>query len=74
MAATEIFDPTIAIPTRIGAWVDVDLLRHNVTTSNTQARLLPEIGQRQVGDLLYNVANLLNPDTATTLLLLLTEL
>jgi hypothetical protein len=46
-----------------------------VTTSNIQAQLLAETGQGQVlGNLLYNVANLLNPDGTTTLLLLLTQL
>jgi hypothetical protein len=74
-ATAEILDLTIATPTGTGAPVDVDLLGLNVTTSNIQAQLLAETGQGQVlGNLLYNVANLLNPDGTTTLLLLLTQL
>jgi hypothetical protein len=58
-----------------GPPVDVDLLGLQVTTSNIHAQLLAQTGDGQVlGNLLYNVANLLNPGNTSTLLSLLTQL
>jgi len=55
--------------------VDVNLLGLKVTTSNVTAQLLAQTGDGQVlGNLLYNVANLLNPKESSTLLFLLAEL
>jgi hypothetical protein len=55
--------------------VDVDLLGLIITTSNIDAELLARTGEGQVlGNLLYNVANLLNPGGAVGLLSLLTQL
>jgi hypothetical protein len=74
-ATTEILDLTIATQTGAGAPVEVELLGLNVTTSNIDAQILAETGEGQVlGNLLFNVANLLNPDGTATLLLLLTQL
>jgi hypothetical protein len=54
--------------------VDVNLLGLHVTTSNITAQLSAKTGDGQVlGNLLYNVANLLNPDAPLTTLLLLTQ-
>ena len=55
--------------------VDVNLLGLEVTTSNIQAQLLAQTGNGQVlGNLLYNVANLLNPGGSLNLLTVLNEL
>ena len=55
--------------------VDVNLLGLQVTTSNITVQLLAQTGNGQIlGNLLYNIANLLNPNESTTLLLLLAEL
>ena len=65
----------IATPNDTGPPVDVDLLGLHVTTSDINAQLLAQTGDGQVlGNLLYNVANLLNPDGTTSLLLILTQL
>ncbi len=54
--------------------VDVNLLGLEVTTSNITAQLLAQTGNGQIlGNLLYNIANLLNPNESTTLLALLAE-
>jgi hypothetical protein len=55
--------------------VNVDLLGLNITTSNIDARLTATTGDGQVlGNLLYNVANLLNPGGAINLLGILGQL
>jgi len=55
--------------------VDVDLLGLRVTTSNVTANLSARTGDGQIlGNLVYNVANLLNPGESSTLLLLLSQL
>ena len=72
---TEILNLVIASPTSNGPPIDVQLLGLNVTTSNIDARLLAETGEGQLlGNLLYNVANLLNPGNSLTLLTLLAQL
>jgi len=55
--------------------VEVNLLGLDVTTSNITATLLAKTGDGQIlGNLVYNIANLLNPGASPTLLLLLSEL
>lgn len=55
--------------------VNVDLLGLDITTSNIQAQLLAQTGDGQIlGNLLYNIANLLNPGGIAALLPILTEL
>ncbi|MDB5384677.1 MAG: hypothetical protein JWM11_323 [Planctomycetaceae bacterium] len=55
--------------------VMVDLMGVHVETSNIDAQLSAQTGDGQVlGNLLYNVANLLNPDSPTALLFLLAQL
>ena len=74
-ASTEILDLMITSRTVSGPPVDVDLLGLRVTTSNIDARLTATTGDGQIlGNLLYNVANLLNPRGSATLLFLLTQL
>jgi hypothetical protein len=52
--------------------VDVNLLGLVVTTSNIQAQLIAQTGDGQIlGNLLYNVANLLNPGGSINLLTIL---
>ena len=55
--------------------VRADLLGLVVTTSDIDAELWAQTGDGQIlGNLLYNVANLLNPGNTTSLLFLLTQL
>ncbi len=55
--------------------VDVNLLGLDITTSNIQAQLTAQTGQGQIlGNLLYNVANLLNPGGSLNLLPILDAL
>jgi Domain of unknown function (DUF4214) len=55
--------------------VNVNLLGLVVTTSNIQAQLLAQTGDGQIlGNLLYNVANLLNPGGSLNLLTILNQL
>lgn len=55
--------------------VDVNLLGLVITTSDIQAQLIAQTGDGQVlGNLLYNVANLLNPGGALNLLTILAVL
>ena len=55
--------------------VDVNLLGVVVTTSDIQAQVLAQTGDGQIlGNLLYNVANLLNPGGALSLLTILNAL
>ena len=52
--------------------VDVDLLGLHVTTSDIYARIFAETGEGDIlGNLVYNAANLLNPNGSLTLLTLL---
>jgi hypothetical protein len=55
--------------------VNVNLLGLQVTTSNIQAQLIAQTGDGQIlGNLLYNVANLLNPGGSINLLTILNGL
>jgi hypothetical protein len=55
--------------------VNVNLLGLQITTSNIQAQLLAQTGDGQIlGNLLYNVANLLNPGGSLNLLSILNQL
>jgi len=74
-ATTSILNLVIASPDGTLPPVQADLLGLVVTTSDINAQLLAQTGNGQIlGNLLYNVANLLNPGSTTTLLFLLTEL
>lgn len=54
--------------------VDVNLLGLQVTTSDIDADIIAETGEGKIlGNLLYNVSNLLNPDGLTSLLFLLSQ-
>jgi hypothetical protein len=55
--------------------VEVNLMGLQVTTSNVRAQLKAKTGDGQIlGNLLYNLSNLLNRNNSSTLLLLLSEL
>jgi len=71
-----VLDLLIASPSGSSAPpVDVNLLGLDVTTSSITAQLSAQTGDGQIlGNLLYNIANLLNPNESATLLLLLTQL
>jgi len=74
-ASTQILDLVIASPDGTQPPVRADLLGLVVTTSDINAELLAQTGNGQVlGNLLYNVANLLNPGNTTSLLFLLGQL
>jgi hypothetical protein len=75
-ATAPILDLTIASPRKSKAPpVDVNLLGLDVTTSNITAHLSAQTGDGQIlGNLLYNISNLLNPGESLTLLSLLTQL
>jgi predicted nucleotidyltransferase len=75
-ATTPVLDLVIASPNGGSTPpVDVNLLGLRVTTSNVTAQLSARTGDGQVlGNLVYNVANLLNPNEPSTLLLLLAQL
>jgi hypothetical protein len=67
----------LAIPSNSSSTppVNVNLLGLDITTSNIQAQVLAQTGQGQIlGNLLYNVANLLNPGGSPALLAILNEL
>ncbi len=67
-ATVPILNLAIASPNG-GTPVNVDLLGLDITTSNIQAQLLAQTGDGQIlGNLLYNVANLLNPGGVVGLL------
>ena len=69
-ATATILDLTLASPD--GTPVTVDLLGLHVTTSNIDAELSAYTGDGKIlGNLLYNVANLLNPGSSGLLPLLL---
>jgi hypothetical protein len=74
-ATTQVLDLLIASPDGTTPPVQADLLGLVVTTSDIDAELWAQTGDGQVlGNLLFNVANLLNPGNTTTLLFLLTQL
>jgi hypothetical protein len=74
-ARAKIVDLLIASNSSSGSPVDVNLLGLNVTTSDIHAELFAETGDGQVlGNLLFNTANLLNPNGLTSLLEVLGEL
>jgi hypothetical protein len=74
VATTQIVDLVISSD-NAGPPVDVDLLGLSLSTSNIDAQLLARTGDGQVlGNLLYNVANLLNSGNSSTLLSLLAQL
>ena len=55
--------------------VNVNLLGLGITTSNIQAQLIAQTGTGQVlGNLVYNVSNLLNPGGSLSLLTILNQL
>ncbi len=73
--STDILDLVIASSDNTTPPVKVNLLGVLVTTSNINAKLSAKTGQGQVlGNLLSNVANLLNPDNTSALLFILTQL
>ncbi len=70
-----ILDLVIASTDGTSPPVDVDLLGLNITTSDIDAHLSAVTGDGQVlGNLLYNVANLANPDGPLGLLTLLNQI
>lgn len=74
-ASAPILDLIIASPDGTTPPVKVNLLGLGVTTSNIDAQLVAQTGDGQVlGNLLYNVANLLNPGGPATLIGLLRDL
>jgi hypothetical protein len=75
-ATTSVLDLVIASPDGGSTPpVDVNLLGLDVTTSNVTANLSARTGDGQIlGNLVYNVSNLLNPNESATLLLLLSQL
>jgi hypothetical protein len=55
--------------------VNVNLLGLQITTSNIQAQIVAQTGDGQIlGNLLFNVANLLNPGGSASLLPILGDL
>jgi len=74
-ATAPILNLTIASTDGTSPPVNVNLLGLVVTTSNIQAQLLAQTGDGQIlGNLLYNVANLLNPGGSLNLLGVLGQL
>ena len=74
-ATAPVLDLVIASPDGSTPPVQAELLGLVVTTSDIHAELLAQTGDGQVlGNLLYNVANLLNQGNTASLLLLLTQL
>ncbi|MFL5331060.1 MAG: FG-GAP-like repeat-containing protein [Gemmataceae bacterium] len=68
-ASAQILDLTIASTDGTSPPVDVDLLGLLITTSNIHAQLLAQTGDGQIlGNLLYNVAHLLDPGGSLNLL------
>jgi hypothetical protein len=69
-ATAQILNVEIAAPD--GPPVNVDLLGVNITTSNIHAQLIATTGDGQVlGNLVYNVAHLLDPGGSLNLLTVL---
>lgn len=74
-ATADVLTVTVATGRPTAPPVDVDLLGLQVTTSDIYARLFAETGDGQIlGNLVYNAANLLNPNGTLTLLALLSQL
>jgi hypothetical protein len=74
-ATAPVLDLSIASPDGTTPPVDVDLLGLNITTSNVRARLSATTGDGQVlGNLVYNVAHLLDPGGTLNLLTVLAQL
>jgi hypothetical protein len=74
-ATVDVLNLSITSDTGNQAPVDVSLLGLLVTTSDIEASLTAETGDGNLlGNLVYNVANLLNPNGTTTLLLVLSQL
>jgi hypothetical protein len=74
-ARTTVLDLVVASPTGTTPPVMVDLLGLNVTASNIDAVLLAETGEGNIlGNIVYNVANLLNPGGSASLFALITDL
>lgn len=74
-ATAQILDLAIASPDGTTPPVTADLLGLVITTSDIDAELWAQTGDGQIlGNLLYNVANLLNQGNTTSLLFLLTQL
>ncbi len=74
-ATAPVLNLVIASPDGTTPPVNVDLLGLNITTSNINAELLAQTGDGQVlGNLVYNVAHLLDPDGGAGLLALLNTL
>jgi hypothetical protein len=70
-----VLDLVIASPDGTTPPVDVDLLGLRITTSNINAQLIATTGEGQIlGNLVYNVAHLLDPGGALGLLTVLREL
>jgi predicted RecA/RadA family phage recombinase len=74
-ASSDVLNLIISAGTTSSTPVDVNLLGLQVTTSDINAKLRAITGNGQIlGNLVYNVANLLNPGNSSTLLMLLTQL
>jgi hypothetical protein len=74
-ATADVLNVAVATGKPTAPPVDVDLLGLHVTTSDIYARLFAETGNGQIlGNLVYNAANLLNPNGSLTLLSLLAQL
>jgi hypothetical protein len=74
-AVAPVLNLVIASPDGSTPPVDVDLLGLKITTSNIRAQLLATTGEGQVlGNLVYNVAHLLDPGGSLNLLTILAQL
>ena len=74
-ATADVLNVSVATGNPNAPPVDVDLLGLHVTTSDIYARLFAETGDGKIlGNLVYNAANLLNPNGTLTLLSLLAQL
>ena len=74
-ASAPVLNLTIASPDGTSPPVNVNLLGLKITTSNIHAQLLAQTGDGQVlGNLLYNVAHLLDPGGTLNLLTILAQL
>jgi hypothetical protein len=74
-ATADVLNVSVATGKPTAPPVDVDLLGLHVTTSDIYARIFAETGEDQIlGNLVYNAANLLNPNGSLTLLSLLSQL
>ncbi|HEY1377933.1 MAG TPA: VCBS repeat-containing protein [Gemmataceae bacterium] len=73
--SSPVLDLAIASPDGTTPPVDVNLLGLRITTSNIHAQLVAQTGDGQVlGNLVYNVAHLLDPGGSLNLLTILNEL